>query len=430
MNIIRCITDFLSSTITIIIGLKCVGYLFSRKMKINIIMIIAIILSSLSIVFYSYYGDSLIRPITSLLVLFVCSVLCYKENTNKTLVYSSICIILIGFYEILLSLFLINLHIIDLNNFDDMYIIKGIFSIVTMLFTYFTIKIKKINKIIQKMVSNEKIIKFIAMILIIIILLIMVLDFKYTSSYTYRNYIASIIFILCIVIVLYSIVKDHIEIQNEINKSNALLGFMEKYEKIIDSNRENNHELLNNLLVLKSIKNKNSKEFNNLFDELVNNSANKGMKAKNIYNLPSGIKGIFYYKLYGLEEKNYNISINVSKRSKTLFKKIDYNNNIVLSKIVAIVLDNAIEASSKTSNKCLIIDVYEIDNNIVIEIANSYKGKIDINNIRERKYTTKGKNRGYGLYIMNNLLKNSSDIKVEQSTKDNYFYTKIMLKKK
>ena len=222
MNIIRCITDFLSSTITIIIGLKCVGYLFSRKMKINIIMIIAIILSSLSIVFYSYYGDSLIRPITSLLVLFVCSVLCYKENTNKTLVYSSICIILIGFYEILLSLFLINLHIIDLNNFDDMYIIKGIFSIVTMLFTYFTIKIKKINKIIQKMVSNEKIIKFIAMILIIIILLIMVLDFKYTSSYTYRNYIASIIFILCIVIVLYSIVKDHIEIQNEINKSNAL----------------------------------------------------------------------------------------------------------------------------------------------------------------------------------------------------------------
>ena len=205
---------------------------------------------------------------------------------------------------------------------------------------------------------------------------------------------------------------------------------MEKYEKIIDSNRENNHELLNNLLVLKSIKNKNSKEFNNLFDELVNNSANKGMKAKNIYNLPSGIKGIFYYKLYGLEEKNYNISINVSKRSKTLFKKIDYNNNIVLSKIVAIVLDNAIEASSKTSNKCLIIDVYEIDNNIVIEIANSYKGKIDINNIRERKYTTKGKNRGYGLYIMNNLLKNSSDIKVEQSTKDNYFYTKIMLKKK
>ena len=31
---------------------------------------------------------------------------------------------------------------------------------------------------------------------------------------------------------------------------------MTKYEKILEKNRINNHELLNNLLILKSIKNK------------------------------------------------------------------------------------------------------------------------------------------------------------------------------
>ena len=94
---------------------------------------------------------------------------------------------------------------------------------------------------------------------------------------------------------------------------------------------------------------------------------------------------------------------------------------------MGIVIDNAIEASSKTNNKYILIDIYN-DNGIVIEISNSFKGKVDINSINDKYYSTKGKNRGLGLFIINKLIK-SSNISYEQFINDSIFTTIIKIKK-
>ena len=44
---------------------------------------------------------------------------------------------------------------------------------------------------------------------------------------------------------------------------------MSKYEKIIDEERINRHEMLNNLLMLKSFKNKNSKKYDDTINEII-----------------------------------------------------------------------------------------------------------------------------------------------------------------
>lgn len=203
---------------------------------------------------------------------------------------------------------------------------------------------------------------------------------------------------------------------------------MSKYEKMIDDSRVNRHELLNNLLMLKSIKDKNSQEYDSLLDDLIDKSTNKGMSIRNIYKLPSGLKGIFYYKLYGLEE--YNISINISKNVSKKIKNINYDDYVVLYRMVGIVLDNAIEASSKTKDKLIMVDIYSEKNIIYIEISNSFKGKVNLSKINNKDYSTKGKNRGLGLYILKNLSQTKESIEVIQSVNKNIFTTKIVIKEK
>ena len=430
MNICKLIVDYLASLMTLYLGLICLSVFFKRKFKLNILNIIIILVASMLIVFYSYYGDDLTRPFKNLAVLFITSLLIYRENTFNSLLYVLICNVLIGFYEFIFSLFLITFKVVNLDTFDSNYLLKAVFSLIIMLLVLFTVKRNVVQKISSKIIGNKKLAKFIVILLLIYSLLIMVIEFNNTKVFSYEVYLGNIIMVACSIVILKIIVTDHINVQKEMDKSAILLNFMDKYEKTIDENRENNHELLNNLLVLKSFKNKNSKEYNNLLDELINSFNNKGSNFKNIYNLPSGIKGIFYYKLYGLEESGYKISINVSKKVKSLLKKINHDNYLKLSKIIAIVLDNAVEASSKTRDKLILIDIYSLEDNIIIEITNSFKGIIDINSINEKKYSTKGENRGYGLYVMNKIIKDNKQISVEQSTNNNLFDTRIIVKEK
>ena len=213
-------------------------------------------------------------------------------------------------------------------------------------------------------------------------------------------------------------------------KSEQLLNFMSKYEKIIDEGRINKHEMLNNLLFLKSIEDKNSKEFNETLNDLINEYDKKGIGIKNIYNLPSGLKGIFYYKLSGLNEKGFNININISKQISSSLKKIEHKEYLILYKVIGILLDNAVEAAYKTKERIINIDIYKDNKNIIIEINNTFSNKIDFSIINDKNYSSKGKNRGLGLYIVKNLLIRSNIISLEQKLDHNYFISQIIVNKK
>jgi two-component system sensor histidine kinase AgrC len=181
---------------------------------------------------------------------------------------------------------------------------------------------------------------------------------------------------------------------------------------------------LNNLLILKNFSNRNSKEYNDLLDEMID-SNNKKVGIKNIYNLPSGLKGIFYYKLYNLDNSEYNISINISKKVGNLLNNISRKDYINLYKIINIILDNALEACEKTKNKYLLIDIYKEDGFICFDISNSCKGTINLDEINKKGFSTKGKNRGLGLSIVKNILKANDSIEMKQFVKDNIFTTII-----
>lgn len=115
------------------------------------------------------------------------------------------------------------------------------------------------------------------------------------------------------------------------------------------------------------------------------------------------IYGVVVNKILIAREKNLTLSLDVTADvAKINFPKFE------LSRIIGILLDNAIEAAEQSENRKLIVDIrHNFKNNTdVIKIANSVKDtNIDIKKIFVKNYSTKTTPSGFGLYEVNKFLR-------------------------
>ena len=74
------------------------------------------------------------------------------------------------------------------------------------------------------------------------------------------------------------------------------------------------------------------------------------------------------------------------------------------------------------------IELYEEDNYLVISITNNYEGYVDIENINNSGITKKGKNHGYGLALVQRLVKRHKKIQHSSEFFEDNFMQKIKIK--
>lgn len=430
MTIFDYLVLLLTGLLTIVIMSLSFGKISNLESKCNYKYLLFLLIGSFIIAYNAYNNESTLKIIIVLLVLIFSSYFLYREMLSKTIVNTLICYLLMLLYEILLSILVTRISIFDMETFNNNIILKLIFSVINVGLVYLTSLNKKIQKIVFQINEKLKNNKLILLMFSIVIIILVTLDFRYYTTFSTKIYLTNLVVIICLIVLISISLYNNIKAVNEMEKSEQLLNFMSKYEKIIDEGRINKHEMLNNLLFLKSIEDKNSKEFNETLNDLINEYDKKGIGIKNIYNLPSGLKGIFYYKLSGLNEKGFNISINISKQISSSLKKIEHKEYLILYKLIGILLDNAVEAAYKTKERIINIDIYKDNRNIIIEINNTFSNKIDFSKINDKNYSSKGKNRGLGLYIVKNLLIRSNIISLEQKVDHNYFISQIIVNKK
>lgn len=133
-----------------------------------------------------------------------------------------------------------------------------------------------------------------------------------------------------------------------------------------------------------------------------------------------GIYSLLTSKYYKADELGVNINFEI------FFDLNSINMSIYdFTKIIGILLDNAIEAASKC--ECKIIKViFSQDINSskqIISIENTYIDKdIDINKIFEKNYTTKSSEyHGIGLWEIKKLLKKNNNLNLNTSKNDKFF---------
>lgn len=400
------------------------------NIKISVKKFLILLILFWLIIFNNFYNTDIFKaPIGFLLIMIANKIIFYDPFTvviNTTTVSYAIALVC----EIIMSVIFFKIGKFDIEYLENNAFLILLFTLCTNFVSFIFCRYVKFIKIILSKINKHslgKMYKYLVIVIFLIILLI--IDFRNIFTPSGVSYIVSILLVILVFIIFISYLNDEVKIVSEIKKVDILLENISNYEQIIDDNRINSHEMLNNLVLLKSFDDKNSKEYNDLLNELIDLYDKSGKSIKNISLLPKGLKGIIYYKTHDLGSKGISVSIDISKRVLNSLMKLEHNEFVILCKSVPILLDNAIESCLNSKEKNLIVSIYLEKNKIIVCIENTCEKVVNIEFINKKNYSTKGESRGLGLYILNNLLSKSKNITLKQEYVDNYFLSKLIIKK-
>lgn len=377
------------------------------------------------------YNISSTTFLIHLIILSIFNKLIYKEDIVESFLNVSIIYVVVCILELVLSLFIIIfLPFLNIAKLSETHWFITLFTLINMvltyLFFYFQKTLTTFLKLSRFLVRNkDTITKYILLFLIIVIGLTCYKNI--TNNSNFKDYFSNVIILICFIFIIVFLFFERLKTEQEKDKQKALLEYMVKYELIIDEQRINEHELLNNLLALKFYENRQSFEYEKTLDSLIENYDSKTTEGiETIYNLPTGIKGIIYYKIHLMKAKEIKVIINVSKTSVKFLKKLKTKNYLEVCKILGILLDNADEAALVSEEKEVVIEIFLETEFLNIYIENTTNKIINLSNINKKNVSTKGKNRGIGLFVVNKIIKTNNCYNLSQKLNSQKRFVSIL----
>ena len=228
--------------------------------------------------------------------------------------------------------------------------------------------------------------------------------------------------------------KEKSNNNNLMNKYDQLYEYSKTYEKEIIKRSKKQHEFENQLIIIKSMVQDDDKDTVSYIDGLLkDDEANKDIRwLSKLANIPlGGLKGLLYFKINEMVDKNINVNLEVSESLTKVSSWKTYTSNPQdISKIIGVYLDNAIEAASVAKTKEIEIQFYKEGKNIVLCLGNTYKGKIEESKLDSEGYSSKGNNRGYGLSLVKDLISKHPELEQKRVIMDQYFVQHLIMKPK
>jgi len=134
------------------------------------------------------------------------------------------------------------------------------------------------------------------------------------------------------------------------------------------------------------------------------------------------IKGIIATKILFADEYGIPVNVEVPKTINDIsIDKID------LSRILGILIDNAIEASVSMEEPCINLAFLTVSNKLVIVIENRLAGDIEFNRLFEEGYSTKGNDRGSGLPTVRQILSSYPSIIFNTRVEEQFLIHEIVI---
>ena len=433
-NISRIIGGILISSIGLIFGYLLSNDKFTKK-KIAITIII-IIAYSIGYNFIYYNVGNSMRGIIN----FAINTLIFKFLFNFKL-FKAIFVSFLHSILLLASEMLCLIILFFFTNINNGYIYNimagGIIGnvLVCTVFIFLAIALRKpLKKLLSSRVTqNTRIITYIILTICCIAFFFFFAITGMNNSNTKSFFIGSFAIIVFITI-LFSFIKQNIKNERLTKEYDNLIDFVKEYEMIIENQRIDRHENKNTLVNIKSKLIDKSKR-NDIIEYIDSILKEKTTFSKEKYAklgyLPSyGLKGLFYYKIDRAENIGIKVSISIPKDvSKSLLYDLKGNDYKELCKILGVYLDNAIEASIISDDKNIGIEIYNRQDYVSVIISNSYCGEIDEVSINKTGYSTKGSGRGYGLSLVNKIIKSNPIFENETNVTPKLYIQKLTIKK-
>ena len=311
--------------------------------------------------------------------------------------------VLIKISEMVTAFLYIFIHIKpELINFIDLLIYCMLSVIIT--------KKVKINLDIIFIKEYRKIHIFLLSIIIFILIF-----YNYLSIYSllgkedialyYLTIITISVFFILFSSITYTLVKNT-KIKSEVKSENQKLEQQKKYILALEKNnneiRKFKHDFNNIILGLDGYinnddfdKEKLKKYFNSAIMNFNNNIELNDIVIAKLNSIKvSSLKSLITNKVFMAQNNNIDVDINIQGEITDF-----YTDEMQLSRVLGVLLDNAIEASLEvTDDKKIDINIIQIDKTTDIQISNTFNNTgTPIADFNKEGFSTKGTNRGLGL---------------------------------
>ena len=237
---------------------------------------------------------------------------------------------------------------------------------------------------------------------------------------------------LLISIIIFKVFANRQRIRREKEQYENLKEYTTQIETMYQSIRAFKHDYVNILTSIAGyLEAEKYEELNTYFNDNILKESRKltqdDFKLNMLSNIKEpGLKGLISSKLIYAHEIGIKVVIDILDEVEEF-----YINIFDLNRIMGIFLDNAIEAANECKeNKEIRFNVIKEEKAVVITLMNTFEvDEVDINNIEKNGYSTKGENRGLGLYNVKEILKKYRSVLKSTSVQDGFFVQSLVLQK-
>lgn len=421
---VRYLLPFASILLNNFLVFLIVYYTNDKKIKIDIKVLIAIFVCSFSGVLNNIYSISEIRLLGNYLIGIFMFLIIDRENL-KANVFSFSAILIFGvlielLVAIVLSLFFKNI-------LEIKYLYQFIITILCYILWFGGWYVLMLNKHIKYLIEKVKTsfsssINAEVLLMGVFIILDIILVKNYSNLKEHFLIFAAFMFLNILFILILIIVKNNFKAKSLEMSNNMLKQNIELYEKIVNDHNIMKHNLISDLIMIKSVSGNNAQKLIN--EKIV--LYNKNYEWINDINkIPEGIRGLICLKIIEAKKQKVTIVSDCAPKTvKNITKHISSKAYLNLCEKLEVLMDNAVEAASECENKYVRIKITNIDpNKVLIEVLNPFKNEINTSKIGKIKYSTKHRDSGFGLYSFKG---NKSDaIKVSFKVVDNIYIATI-----
>ena len=245
----------------------------------------------------------------------------------------------------------------------------------------------------------------------------------------YYMSISVITFFFILFIFISSSLLKNLHIKIEVEAERQKLEQQKKYIEALERNnneiRKFKHDFNNIILGLEGYITNNEVDNIKLLDYFYNNIKDFNTKIdldnivlSHLNNIKVlSIKNLLTSKIISAQNNDFKVNICIED-------EIDdfYVNEMQLSRVLGIFLDNSLEAGLELdNNRFLELIILKVNKTIAIQITNTFKNNnLDMDKINESGYSSKGENRGIGLSSANDIISKHNMI-LNTRIEDNLF---------
>lgn len=243
-----------------------------------------------------------------------------------------------------------------------------------------------------------------------------------------------VLFVLCFasssIVLLYF--TRAIRSEEEKKADQARLKITENYvsglEQLIDESRELRHDYKNLIATISGfIEEGDMDHLKEYFDQNIRNTwvdlDKKGKAWQSVKDVqPPELKGLLYEKVLKAVAADVNIRVIPDYELNIQYKAMKD-----LCRILGILIDNSIEAAEETDEKSVDIRIAKMEHGYQIIIQNTYFTKPDLAHLYQKGYSTKGADRGLGMYYAHEMILEHEEIEFEFEIQEHVIIQKIYI---